>query len=166
MLAGLEFDVNVAASDWLAWLQSLQYSRVTPFNTEPSRVEEIVGHIILDAHQQNQEHEKRFGERANAVLESSFSRSEASSPSLQQRQLDNASAIEVPVVPLSPAPSDISSLVSGGTFDMDASGPLERDQRPRYAKAFNAAITQPASFDQYGLGVFAAEGTSRPITVA
>lgn len=136
MLSSLDFDINVPSSDWLAWLRDLQYQRTTRFPADPSQqqavvnVEDIITPIIDGVLAHQEEHARLF-----------------QSPRMEStgRMTRVSSQVDVAMVPFSPAGSDETrNTFDYAPFDLDASGPLGAEQRPRYNKAFAAIQHHPA----------------------
>lgn len=127
MLSGLDFDINVPSSDWLAWLRDLQYQRTTRFPNDHAQavhVESIITPLVEGVLAHQEEHARLF-----------FKSIPSSSPSTKESSSDMA------INQASSASDDGSnpSSADASLFDMDASGPLEAEQRPQYSKAFGAA---------------------------
>lgn len=155
MLSSLEFDINVLSSDWLAWLRDLQYQRTTRFSSsamaaggEQAQVAVDVASIVTPliggvlAHQE--EHARLFNSPAgsSAPEMERFDSMQDDAPyksSIKSKKTSRAfELMDDDMVPFASGENGDDRTASP-SFDMDAAGPLEVEQRPRYNKAFGAA---------------------------
>lgn len=147
LLAGLNFDINVEAPDWLAYLVDTRSHRATAFVQGQVSTESLVGPLIESARAQEQnvfEAKESMCHAAfalpDAVLRTPPSAS-AATRSQRVRAASRSHAVQHPAIasPVTGAgldyggdlltPRSETSSMSGG-FDLDAAGPIE--QRPRY----------------------------------
>lgn len=136
MLSSLDFDINVASSDWLAWLRDLQYQRTTRFTHDQAQVvnvENIITPLVEGVVAHQEEHARLFFKSEPTSQRAVESSSKMTLPRVN-------SATDIAMIPFSPEENDENfSSFANASFDMDASGPLEAEQRPQYSKAFGAA---------------------------
>lgn len=159
MLSSLEFDINVLSSDWLAWLRDLQYQRTTRFSSSTATtvtgeqgqvvsVASVVTPLISGVLAHQEEHARVFNspigsstpemERSDSVQDDTPYKS-----SIKSEKLTRSSPL-MTGDDLAPFQSGDDGERGSPCFDMDAAGPLEVEQRPRYNKAFGAAPISPS----------------------
>lgn len=161
MLSSLEFDINVLSSDWLAWLRDLQYQRTTRFSSSTAttatgeqgqvvNVASVVTPLISGVLAHQEEHARLFNspigsstpemERSDSVQDDTPYKS-----SIKSKKLTRSSSLMTGDDSVPFQSGDDGDEGRGSTsFDMDAAGPLEVEQRPRYNKAFGAAPISPS----------------------
>ena len=166
LLAGLNFDINVEAPDWLAYLVDTQSHRATAFVQGLVSTASLVGPLIESARAQEQNVVEAKASRSHAaftpsdavqrtppsateVARSKRVRTASRSHNVQRSagaSVGAAVVVEVDDDLLTPR-SETSSM-SGG-FDLDAAGPIE--QRPRYktTQSLTHTYKQTSTRQQY-----------------
>lgn len=168
MLSSLEFDINVPSADWLAWLRDMQYQKPTRFSASSALSTGVVEHQsqqqqqpeIVDvaaivtpiiegvlAHQE--EHARLFNspitspdmERFNSLHDDAPYKSSVKTKDTAAK----SRASPTTMMFYGEQEPEMDESIPTTCFDMDAAGPLETEQRPRYNKAFGDAVLDSSS---------------------